>query len=186
MDLLSEYEGSLALKAARIYIDAIVSKIPATETILPEIFLEKRGVFVTLTIHGELRGCIGIPYPILPLSEALKEAAESAAVRDPRFRPVSEAELPAIKVEVTILTPPQELNLPANERANAVKVGRHGLIAKMGSRSGLLLPQVAVEYGWLAEEFLNHTCMKAGLPESAWKSQDCSIQTFEGQIFTEK
>jgi uncharacterized protein (TIGR00296 family) len=185
MDLLSEEEGSFALKAAEIYINAAVSGLPAADPILPDSFSEKRGVFVTLIMAGELRGCIGIPYPVLPLSEALKEAAESAAVRDMRFPPVTPDELPRIRIEVTILTPPRPLTVPAEDRPSAVKTGRHGLIAGKGMQSGLLLPQVAVEYGWTAEEFLSHTCRKAGLPAFAWKEETCSIQTFEGQIFRE-
>ncbi len=185
MHLLTEEEGALAVKAARSIVEAAAqhADIPSPE--FPETFSENRGVFVTLTKSGELRGCIGYPYPVLSLRSALSEAAVSAATRDPRFSPVRGAELSDIRVEVTILTPPEILSCPAEERPSCITVGRHGLIAAAFGISGLLLPQVAEEYGWDAEEFLNQTCIKAGLSPQEWKNEECIIQTFEGQIFTE-
>jgi uncharacterized protein (TIGR00296 family) len=121
----------------------------------------------------------------MPLSEALEDAAVSAAVRDPRFRPVEPAELADISLEVTVLTPPEALICQPAERWQHVEVGRHGLIAKAGSRSGLLLPQVAAEYGWTPSEFLSQTCIKAGLPPSAWRESSCNVFVFEGQVFGE-
>ena len=185
MHLLTEEEGKLAVAAARAYIEAAVTHGEADIPALPEIFSENRGIFVTLTQAGELRGCIGFPYPTLPLGEALREAAVAAATQDPRFYPVREAELFEIRVEVTILTPPEVLDCPAEDRPNHIEIGRHGLIAELGSRSGLLLPQVAEEYHWDAEEFLAQTCVKAGLYHGTWEDDDCIIKTFEGQIFTE-
>ena len=186
MHLLTAEEGTLALKAARAYATAAVTHKEAEEFPLPEIFTEKRGVFVTLTLEGELRGCIGFPNPDFPLGEAIKEAAAAAATQDPRFYPVREEELSAVHVEVTVLTSPEVLECPAEERPKHIEIGRHGLIASLGSRSGLLLPQVAEEYHWDAEEFLSQTCVKAGLYHKSWKEDDdCIIKTFEGQIFTE-
>ena len=186
MHLLTEEEGKLAVAAARAYIEAAVTHGEADIPALPEIFSENRGIFVTLTQAGELRGCIGFPYPTFPLGEALREAAVAAATQDPRFYPVREAELFEIRVEVTILTPPEVLDCPAEDRPNHIEIGRHGLIAELGSRSGLLLPQVAEEYHWDAEEFLSQTCVKAGLYHKSWEEDDdCIIKTFEGQIFTE-
>ncbi|MBP5475806.1 MAG: TIGR00296 family protein, partial [Methanomicrobium sp.] len=178
MRLLTDEEGKIALAAAKFAVYDKVAKTANTEKAAPpdisdyEIFNEKRGVFVTLTEEGELRGCIGYPYPVLPLGEALHDAAVSAAVRDPRFMPVRENELAAIEFEVTILTPPELLTCSAAERPKNIEVGRHGLIIKDRGMSGLLLPQVATEYGWDAEEFLMHTCIKAGTDRDAWKRDD--------------
>lgn len=185
MHLLTEEEGTLALRAARAFTEAAVKHRQAEVPAFPETFSEKRGVFVTLTENGDLRGCIGFPYPVFPLGEAVCEAAVSAALHDPRFYPVQESELADIRVEVTVLTPPAVLDCPAEKRPQNITVGRHGLIASIGSRSGLLLPQVAEEYHWNAEEFLRQTCRKAGLHPEEWKNEECVIQTFEGQIFTE-
>ncbi len=192
MRLLTDEEGKIALAAAKFAVYDKVAKTVNTEKAAPpdisdyEIFNEKRGVFVTLTGDGELRGCIGYPYPVLPLGEALRDAAVSAAVRDPRFMPVREDELAAIEFEVTILTPPELLTCSAAERPKNIEVGRHGLIIKDRGMSGLLLPQVATEYGWGAEEFLMHTCIKAGTDRDAWKRDDTALYTFEGQIFSER
>ncbi|HJJ29655.1 MAG TPA: TIGR00296 family protein [Methanocorpusculum sp.] len=186
MHLLSQTDGQLALQVARLHVEtAITGKKPEKEPKLSGIFSEKRGVFVTLTKLGGLRGCIGFPLPVMPLGDAIKEAAEHAAIHDPRFYPVDQDELREIKVEVTILTQPVLLEGEPHSRPSAVIVGRHGLIAEMNGHSGLLLPQVATEYNWTSEEFLNETCNKAGLPHNAWKNKACSILTFEGQIFKE-
>ena len=198
MRLLTDEEGKIALAAAKTAVYEKVMKTASASDDLRsarsasadmgkyDIFDEKRGVFVTLTEDGELRGCIGYPYPVLPLGEAIHDAAISAAVRDPRFMPVRENELTAIKFEVTILTPPELLKCSAAERPANIEVGRHGLIIKDRGMSGLLLPQVATEYGWNAEEFLMHTCIKAGTDKNAWKRDDVSLYTFEGQIFSER
>ena len=186
MHLLSQTEGQLALQLARLYAEsAVTGKPPRGDPELTEIFTEKRGVFVTLTKCGDLRGCIGFPFPVIPLADAIKDAAQHAAVNDPRFYPVNEGELRQIKIEVTILTQPLLLECEPGERPSAVIVGRHGLIAEMNGHTGLLLPQVAVEYGWDAEEFLRETCNKAGLHPDAWTNASCNILTFEGQIFKE-
>lgn len=186
MNLLNKLEGELALKCARSYAESAVTHIPLeTEIELPEIFNEKRGVFVTLTENNALRGCIGYPYPVISLKEALKDASVHAALYDPRFMPVTENELQEIKIEVTILTKPEILSCRAEDRPSNIIVGKHGLIAQMDCYSGLLLPQVAEEYNWNAEEFLSQTCVKAGMPAKSWKSEECIIQTFEGQIFSE-
>jgi hypothetical protein len=186
MHLLSQTEGQLALQAARLYAEsAVTGKPPARVPELSGIFTEKRGVFVTLTKFGDLRGCIGFPFPVMPLGDAIKDAAQHAAIHDPRFYPVNEGELRQIKIEVTVLTLPVLLECEPDQRPGAVIIGRHGLIAEMNGHTGLLLPQVAVEYGWDPEQFLSETCYKAGLPPDAWKNKSCNILTFEGQIFKE-
>jgi uncharacterized protein len=186
MDVLTADEGVLALKVARDTLEAVVNGRNVIVPVLPPVFSEKRGVFVTITRHGQLRGCIGFPYPALPLKEALEGAATSAALEDPRFPPVRSSELPGLTVEVTVLTPPVLLTASPMERPGSITIGKHGLIVRMSGASGLLLPQVATEYGWDAQEFLYHTCLKAGLPGDCWKSSRTDILTFEGQIFHEK
>ena len=185
MDVLTAEEGTMAVKMARNTIEAVVRGSPVPSPHLPPVFLEKRGVFVTITRSGELRGCIGYPYPVFPLMEAIPSAATGAALEDPRFPPVTSTELPQIRIEVTVLTPPEPLDVEPGQRPHSVIIGKHGLIARGAGRSGLLLPQVATEYSWGSEEFLTHTCMKAGLPANCWKKADTEILTFEGQIFHE-
>jgi uncharacterized protein len=186
MDVLTADEGMLAVKMARNTLEAIICGAPVPSTELPPVFFEKRGIFVTITRSGALRGCIGFPYPVIPLSEAIPSAARGAALEDPRFPPVKKSELPEVRIEVTVLTPPEPLCIEPERRPAAVIIGKHGLIARGFGRSGLLLPQVATEYLWDSEEFLTHTCMKAGLPGNCWKKSETEILTFEGQIFHEQ
>jgi uncharacterized protein len=185
MDLLTAEEGACAVVLAR---SVLEQKIGSRNIPLPPlgpIFDEKRGVFVTLTENGELRGCIGFPSPHLPLGEAVREAAISAALQDPRFPRVRAAELPFLRVEVTVLSVPELMKAEPDSRPGAVEVGKHGLIVRGYGRSGLLLPQVPVEWKWNSREFLDHTCMKAGLPPGCWKEDCVEFYTFEGQIFSE-
>ena len=186
MELLTPAEGKLALSHARHVLYEHVAREPYTEPEFPPVFSKKRGVFVTLTKHGDLRGCIGFPNAIMPLRDAIREAACSAATGDPRFPPVTPNELRDIAVEVTVLTEPELLEVAPANRPGAITVGKHGLIVRGYGRSGLLLPQVPVEWGWNVTEFLDHTCMKAGLPRGCWKESSVQIFTFEGQIFSEK
>jgi len=185
MYVLSEEEGALAVKLARMALESRIKSECMRPPPLPPVFDEKRGVFVCVKRHGELRGCIGFPYPMLPLKEAVMEAAVGASTEDPRFQPVMGSELKDIEIEVTILTPPERLNASPGERPEKIEIGRHGLIVKGWGRSGLLLPQVATEYQWNAGTFLDHTCMKAGLPAGCWKEDRVEVLTFEGQIFHE-
>jgi uncharacterized protein (TIGR00296 family) len=186
MELLTEEEGLLAIHSARATVEQVVAKRQKTAMKFTPVFNEKRGVFVTLTKNGMLRGCIGLPYPVMPLGEAIIHAASAAALEDPRFPPVSRDELSTISLEVTILTVPVSLEGDPMKRPDKVEVGRHGLIIRGMGTSGLLLPQVATEYGWDAETFLDHTCMKAGLPGRCWTQSSVEILTFEGQIFSER
>jgi len=150
---------------------------------------EKRGVFVTLETHPahELRGCIGYPLPIKELALATVDCALSAAFEDPRFPPVEKSELGKLVIEVSVLSVPQEIKAksPA-EIVKKIKVGRDGLILHYGYSSGLLLPQVPVEWNWEEEEFLCQVCEKAGLPRSMWQSPSAKISSFSAQIFSEK
>lgn len=185
MDMLDTKEGEYAVRLARQAIERATGGEPETLPPTPESFREKRGVFVTLTEAGELRGCIGIPYPVKPLCDAIQEAAVSAATGDPRFPPVGRGELFRIRVEVTVLTVPEPLSCPPAERPRHLTPGRHGLIVSGPMGAGLLLPQVAEEYGWDAREFLDHTCMKAGMRPGCWEDREVDVSIFEGQIFGE-
>lgn len=183
--LLTREEGEKAVRLAREAIEHYLEERKIIQKRLGGVFSEKRGVFTTLTKHGNLRGCIGFPYPVKRLDEAIIESAIAAAVDDPRFEPVRLSEMDEIIVEVTVLTPPEKINAKPKDLPNHVEIGRHGLIVKMGPFSGLLLPQVAVEYNMDSEEFLSETCMKAGLPPDCWLT-GAEVYRFEGQIFKEK
>ncbi|AEA47390.1 TIGR00296 family protein [Archaeoglobus veneficus] len=185
MERLSIEDGIKAVKLARKAIETYLEKKEVIKERYPGVFEKQRGVFTTLTKNHELRGCIGFPYPIKRLDEAIIESAIAAATEDPRFPPVKIGEMDEIVVEVTVLTPPERIVAKAIELPKHVEIGRHGLLIKMGHFSGLLLPQVAVEYGFDAEEFLSHTCMKAGLPPDCWLMDGCEVYRFEGQIFKE-
>jgi AmmeMemoRadiSam system protein A len=138
-----------------------------------------RGAFVTIHCHGDLRGCLGRLDTDLPLAETVAQLAASVSDSDPRFEPVRPAELDDIEVEISVLTPDREVASIAE-----VEAGRHGLIVEHTGRRGLLLPQVAAEYGWDAETFVAHTCIKAGLPGDAWR-YGARIFVFEAQVFGE-
>lgn len=152
-------------------------RLPPVDS-LSSLLREKRGVFVTLWFVGELRGCIGLPYPIKPLVEAVQEAAISAAFQDPRFPPLAQEEFSSIEIEISVLTVPRQMD------PSKVKVGVHGLIVKKGNRSGLLLPQVAVDHHMDRETFLSQTCVKAGLPPESWREK-VDLSAFEAQVFSE-
>lgn len=185
INLLSLDEGIKAVKLARKAIEVFLKEGITINDQYGGKFAEKRGVFTTLNKNHMLRGCIGLPYPIKRLDEAIVDSAISAAVRDPRFPPVVLEEMDEIVVEVTILTPPEKVEVKPLERHKFVKVGRDGLIVKSGYYSGLLLPQVAVEHGFDAEEFLSQTCLKAGLMPDCWLDEETEVFTFQGQIFEE-
>jgi AmmeMemoRadiSam system protein A len=137
---------------------------------------ERCGAFVTLWKAGRLRGCIGYVEAQRPLYQTVRECALAAALRDPRFDPVTPEELPALEVEISVLSPLFDI---APEQ---IEVGRHGLIISRGILRGLLLPQVALEWKWDREKFLEETCMKAGLPPDAWQ-RGARIQAFTAQVF---
>jgi len=183
--LLNLEDGVKAVKLARRAIETYLTEGKVIKDRYSGVFEEKRGVFTTLTKNGMLRGCIGFPYPIKRLDEAIIESAIAAATEDPRFPPVSIEEMDEIVVEVTVLTKPEKIDANPIDLPKYIEIGRHGLIIKKGMFSGLLLPQVAVEYNMDAEEFLSQTCMKAGLPPDCWLT-DVEVYRFEGQIFKEK
>ena len=144
-----------------------------------EAFNRLAGAFVTLSKFGQLRGCIGYPEPTLPLHETLIHSAASAALQDPRFPPVAPAELDDLHIEISVLSPLQ------SAQPDEVVVGTHGLVVELGRARGLLLPQVPVELGWERDEFIAHTCRKAGLHPEAWR-RGASLFTFTAEIFSEE
>ena len=185
--MLSLEDGQQAVRYAREVIAQHVHNRPIPELAAGDPFTARAGVFVTLNRYpsGDLRGCIGIPEPSMELKEALREAATSAT-RDPRFPPLRAAELDTITVEVTVLTPPEKIEVDDPQSyPSCIKVGRHGLIAERYGRRGLLLPQVPVAQGWDEETFLSQTCWKAGLPPDAWRDGDTTLYCFQGEVFTE-
>jgi uncharacterized protein (TIGR00296 family) len=185
--MLNLEDGKKAVQFARQVIQDYIQNREHSNPVLGLLFQEKQGVFVTLHTYPdhELRGCIGIPLPVMSLQTAIIESAQSVT-QDPRFPPLREAELDAILVEITILTKPQliQVKQPKDYPAN-IDIGRDGLIVEHGFYKGLLLPQVPVEQEWDKEEYLSHTCMKAGLPPDAWFDKTIKISKFQGQIFTE-
>ena len=186
---LSDSDGVVLVKTARKAVTEFLSNGDRIklESDLEEKFSFNSGVFVTLNNPDGLRGCIGFPMPEKKLSHAIIEGAIAAATEDPRFPSVKTNELNDIVFEVTVLTPPVEIDVSdPTEYLEKIKVGRDGLIIKHSFSSGLLLPQVPVEYGWNVEEFLQHTCEKAGLSRDTWKNESVKIEKFEGIIFKEE
>lgn len=137
------------------------------------------GVFVTLKKGGALRGCIGTVECRQPLAEEIARVAVCAAREDPRFPPVTADELPDLDLEISVLGPLERID-PLDP--DAIVIGRHGLVVEQGRRRGLLLPQVAPEWGWDREQFLAHTCRKAGLPLDAWR-RGADVYRFEADVF---
>src|SRR3990172_1930709 len=186
--MLTKSEGEIAVRLAR---TAIIECLNEGRKIepgnLPDVFKENRGVFVTLNKKKdikELRGCIGRPYPVLPLGEAIIISAINAAREDPRFHPVQPEEIDELVIEVTVLTVPKRINAKPKDIPEKIMIGRDGLIVSASMCSGLLLPQVAVEHGFDCTEFLCQTCMNAGLMPDAWL-EGAEVYSFEGQIFEE-
>ncbi len=142
--------------------------------------LEPRGAFVTLKIEGRLRGCIGHVIGVAPLWRAVRDNAIAAALEDPRFSPLLKEEMDRTHIEISALTPLQRVDF------HEVVVGRDGILLERGRARGLLLPQVAAEFGWDRETFLDHTCRKAGLEPGCWRHPDTVISTFSAQVFGEE
>ncbi|MDZ7261190.1 MAG: AmmeMemoRadiSam system protein A [candidate division KSB1 bacterium] len=178
---LSPEDKQQLLEIARKTIEAILQgKRPPQFPVKSPALQENRGSFVTLKKQGKLRGCIGYIEPLKPLAQTVQEMAEAAALRDPRFPPVSPEELKELVIEISALTPLRKI-----DRIEEIEVGKHGLFIKRGYYQGLLLPQVACEYHWDRETFLEQTCHKAGLPAEAWKEEDTEIYLFSAEVFKE-
>ncbi|MBW7995440.1 MAG: AmmeMemoRadiSam system protein A [Candidatus Glassbacteria bacterium] len=155
-------------------------EIPPFEPV-SEVTGEYRGAFVTIMKRGQLRGCIGLIEGLKPLVETVREMAVAASLRDPRFNPVEPDELDELEIEISAMSPVRKV-----EDTAAIQVGRDGLIIRRGGMQGLLLPQVATQYGWDRETFLSQACRKAGLPPDAWKMDGTEISCFSAEVFGEK
>ena len=179
---LTPAEKQELLKIARRSVEIAVREkkilpVPDNE---PEALRNARGAFVTLKEHGDLRGCIGYMSPVKPLVETVRDVAAYAALEDRRFRPVSESELPLLEYEISVLSPLHKV-----DNINQIHVGEHGLLIREGNYEGVLLPQVPTEQGWNRDTFLEQVCVKAGLPEKAWKDDDADLFMFTALVFGE-
>lgn len=177
---MKDFVLKLARKAVENY--AKTGKSVRVPKDYPQVMKKRRGVFVTIYKKGELRGCIGLPYPDKPLIEGLVEAACSVC-RDPRFPPLQEDEIKDIRIEVSVLTEPEEFE--AKDIEKEVEIGRHGLIIRKGLQGALFLPQVPVEQGWDMEEYVENLCLKAGLTPDAWLDPHSKLYRFEAEVFSE-
>ena len=183
----ADREGELAVRIAREALEAYVVKRAKRTVEIPKAFETKSGAFVTLNEHpsGLLRGCIGYPQPFFPLVKSIEKGAEGAA-EDPRFPRLTSEELDRVTVEVSILTPPELIDVKKpKDLAKSVNVGVDGLSVAQGPYRGLLLPQVAIEYAWDAAEFLSEACMKAGLLADAWLDPATRVYKFQAEVFAE-
>ena len=180
--MLTKEQKEKLLKIARQTLEFYLKNKP-----LPEIkettpvLNEKRGVFVTLKKRGNLRGCIGYIYPVVPLIEGVRKMAIESATGDPRFSPVTYEELQDVEIEISVLTVPKRV-----KSSDEIVLGRDGVIVKRGFNQGVFLPQVADETGWSKEEFLSQLCwQKAGLSPDAWKDPETELYTFQAEVFSE-
>ena len=179
---LTAEEKATLLRIARTTIESQVRGERASDVeVRSDVLRERRGAFVTLHLQGELRGCIGYVEAYKPLCETIREMAGAAAFRDPRFLPVTEEEVPKLEIEISVLSPLREIH-----DVEEIEVGVHGIVIERGRRHGLLLPQVATEYGWDRETFLEHTCVKAGLARNAWQDRGTRIRIFSAEVFGEE
>jgi AmmeMemoRadiSam system protein A len=177
---LTEDQGKFLLDLARQAITHFLKtgKPPPIQA-EEEPYRQKRGAFVTLKVKDQLRGCIGYPVPIKPLSETIVDVAISAATKDFRFPSLVQKELSVTSIEISVLSPARVI-----KDISEIQVGTHGIIITEGLNRGLLLPQVPAEWGWDRETFLNHGCLKAGLKEDAWR-KGAQIEIFSAQVFSE-
>lgn len=187
-DKLTEQEGRYLLETARRTIEQRLfnrEEPKGSDAGLAGIFQQRRGTFVTLTIHGSLRGCIGHIVPQESLIEGIRENAINAAFRDPRFRPVSRNEWENVKIEISILTDPKPLSCAdAKDLLKKLRPGIDGVIIKKGYYQSTFLPQVWEQLP-NKEEFLTHLCLKAGLDGDAWREGDLEVSTYQVQAFEE-
>lgn len=180
MSSLADSEKKLLLEVAR---DALIAAVehraaPADLSSNPSIH-QPAGAFVTLHKHSKLRGCIGQLPGREPLVDVVIHCAGSAALDDPRFSPVRPEEVPEIDIEISVLSPLEEV--PPDK----IESGKHGLVVSRGWKRGVLLPQVASQFNWSAERFLEEACQKAGLGPAAWKDPETRIEVFTAEVFSE-
>lgn len=189
MSSLANSEKKLLLKVARRALK-LAAECDESPAVLPleEQFQDKLndrltqpgGAFVTLRLRKRLRGCIGQLPSSVPLIHVVAYCSKAAALADPRFEPICLEELEEIDIELSVLTAPEDIS------PERIEPGRHGLIVTRGSQRGLLLPQVAAEFSWTAQRFLEETCIKGGFDRDAWKDQATRIEAFTAEVFSEK
>ena len=181
--LLSQEEKRVLLKIARDTLESYArkEKKPALPSPLSPALLARNGAFVTLHKSGELRGCIGTFMGEGELAATIQNMAVAAGWEDPRFPALRPEELPKIDIEISVLSPLEEIQDP-----KTIEVGKHGIYITKGWNRGVLLPQVATEQKWDRDTFLCHTCLKAGLPMDAWRKSGCKIEVFSAEVFGEK
>ncbi len=178
---LTGSEKAMLLETAR---ESITSQLEQREGSYPlpgKKLKTPLGAFVTLHLHGNLRGCIGHIIPVYPLFTGIRYLARESAFRDPRFPALTLSELPETDIEISVLSPMERIST-----VDVIQVGTHGILLQKGGRSGVLLPQVPVEQGWNLQDFLTNTCYKAGLRGDCWKDKDTSIEIFSALVFGEK
>jgi uncharacterized protein len=179
--MLDDIDRSVLLKLARATLEAYFARESTPVCPQPSAaLLERKGAFVSLHRGDELRGCIGQLFPDRELYKIVQHCALSAALEDTRFIAVEREELDALCIEISVLTPFNRIR-----SIEEVEVGRHGLYIVRGGFRGLLLPQVATQYNWDRNTFLEHTCLKSGLPQSAWQDPKTIIHTFEADVFSD-
>lgn len=174
-------EQQQLLHLARESIIACTKNLPMPVITEPSPALHiKAGCFVTIKRNRQLRGCIGNFVSELPLWKTVQEMAVAAASHDPRFPAMQEEELLDFQLEISVLSPLRDI-----KSVDEIEVGKHGIYLIKGGSQGVLLPQVATEFGWDRDTFLRQTCRKAGLAEDAWQ-HNCRILIFTADIFGER
>jgi uncharacterized protein (TIGR00296 family) len=188
--MITDDIGAQLVIAARAVVEEALGSPQARKPVLPPELSElRRGVFVSIYTHPtkELRGCMGLPLPRSNLANDLERAARMAAFQDPRFEPLRLDELDRVVFELSILSEPQPISVQRKaDLPKHIVIGVDGLIIEAREGAALLLPQVPVEYGWDAEEYLMHLCLKAGLSLTDWLREDVSLYKFSAEIFAEE
>lgn len=177
--MLTDAQRKALLDVARRAVEATARGGALPDTWEPMVLPDASGVFVTIKRQGELRGCLGTLECKAPLADEVVRCAADSASTDPRFAPVAADELTDLSLEISVLGPLERID-PARDQA--IEIGRHGLVVEDGARRGLLLPQVATEWGWTMEQFLRQTCRKARLAEDAWR-HGAAVYRFEAEVF---
>lgn len=177
--LPSPERRELLAVARRAIVEAVHHRPPPQVSLASPVLAQPSGAFVSLYQRGRLRGCIGQIEPTEPLAMAVARCAAAAAIEDPRFAPVRPEEIPELEIEISMLSPLAPL------APNEVEIGKHGLLITRGWLRGLLLPQVATQFHWTRERFLQETCRKAGLDPDAWQDSSARIEAFTAEVFSE-
>ena len=186
LEELTQEDGEFLVRLARKTVEEYLTKGKIIEVEAPPKLMKYGAAFVTILTYPdrELRGCIGYVEPIKPLAETVRDVAIAAATQDPRFPPMSPSELDSVVFEVSVLADHTPFK-PAREALPYIDIGTTGLIIRRGPFSGVLLPEVPVEYCWDPETFIAQTCIKAGLPPDCWLYPDTEAIVYRGRVWTE-